>query len=103
MFSFFKSRGGARPLDDYLTRYLTATYQMSADELGKLQFATTKTQLASQNVTTFRIFDPSLANGSAEKLNYSDLDGQADAIQFEGTFASDKTVTEIRDMRKQSS
>ncbi len=99
LFSFFKSRKESRQLDNYLTRYLAGTYQMSAEETDKLHFVTTTESLASRKVTMFRIFDPQEANGSAEALTYGDLDNHRASLKFEGRFAPDKTVTEIKDLR----
>ena len=100
MFSFFRWRGHSRSLDDYLVRYLTAHYGMTADQLGELRFTTSKRKLASRNVTVFRIFDPSLTGDPNNRNSYADLDDHQGALQFEGTFASDKSVTEIKDLRK---
>ena len=102
MFSFFKSKNDSRPLDQYLVRYLAGTYQMSSDEIDKLHYATTNETLAGQKVTMFRIFDPSMANGSAEKLTYEALNDHMASLQFEGRFAKNKTVTEIKDLRSRS-
>ena len=99
MFSFFKSRGHSRSLDDYLTRYLTAHYGVTANQLENLRYVTSKRKLDSRNVTTFRIFDPSLVGDLGDRTSYADLDDHQGALQFEGTFASNKTVTEIKDMR----
>lgn len=72
---------------------------MTPEETGKLHFVTTTESLASQKVTLFRIFDPSTLNGTAEDQTYKDLDGHTSSLRFEGRFAQNKTVTEIRDMR----
>lgn len=99
MFSLFGSRKGAKPIDDYLARYLTATYQMSDEETGKLHFVTTTESLASQKVTLFRIFEPSGSSADQDKVSYESLDADSPSIKFEGRFAKNKTVTEIRDLR----
>lgn len=99
MFSLFKSKKGSQPLDQYLVRYLSGTYQMTDDQIGKLRFATTTESLASQKVTLFRIFDPAAANGSADSITYQGLDDHKSSLLFEGRFAMNNTVTEIRDLR----
>ncbi len=102
LFSLFKSNKKSRVLDDYLARYLAGTYQMGQEETDKLHFVTATESLASQKVTMFRIFDPQLANSNGEAVSYADLDGQMGSLQFEGRFAKNKTVTEIKDLRRRS-
>ncbi len=99
LFSFLKSKG-SRPLDQYLARYMAGTYKMPQDEIDKLRFATTKQTLASRKVTLFRIFDAGMVNGDVDDVTYESLDQQQGAVRFEGRFANNKTVTEIKDMRK---
>lgn len=102
MFSFFKSKNDSRPLDQYLVRYLAGTYQMSSDETDKLHYVTASETLADQKITMFRIFDPSMAIGSAEKMTYEALSDHTASVLFEGRFAKNKTVTEIKDLRDRS-
>lgn len=72
---------------------------MGTEETGKLHFVTKKESLASQNVTLFRIFEPTAANVDADSMKYDALDEQRSTLKFEGRFAKNKTVTEIRDLR----
>lgn len=99
MFSIFKSSKNSGPLDQYLVRYLAGTYQMGTEETDKLHFVTKNETLASQKVTMFRIFDPTGTNSDDAGVKFDALDDQRSALQFEGRFAKNKTVTEIRDLR----
>ena len=100
MFSFLKAmRGQSRPLNDYLTRYLVGTYGMSKNEASRLHFTETKQRLASMNVKLFRVFDPETVSGNGESVPYASLDENQAAVVFEGRYAADGTVTEIKDLR----
>lgn len=100
MFSFFKSwRGRSRDLDGYFTRYLTAHYNMTPEELSKLKFTTDTDRIASRDVTMFRVYDPERTTTSVDKITYKLLDDYPEAIMFQGRFAANNTVTEIKDLR----
>lgn len=101
MFSFLKAmRGQSRPLNGYLVRYLVGTYGMTKDEASVLHFTEMKQRLASMNVKLFRIYNPEIASSNGDSVTYASLDDNRDAIVFEGRYASNGTVTEIKDFRK---
>lgn len=102
MFSKFSSwRSRTRPLDTYLTEYITQTYSMSAEDAGELQFVKSSQRLAGKNVALFRIYDPRQIADSAAKVTYSVLDDHLALVQFEGRFAPNGNISEIRDKRNQ--
>ena len=101
MFSFFKTwRNRTRVLDTYLIEYLQQSYKLSDADIKKLEFVTGTEQIASKSVSLFRVYDPSKTAVSPDKMTYAGLNSQRGAIQFEGRFANNGNISEIKDLRR---
>jgi hypothetical protein len=99
MFSFFKSwREKTRSLDSYLTEYLAQGFQLGPLETNQLQYVRATEQIAGRGVSLFRIYDPRVTSAT-ENVTYAALGAHPGAVWFEGRFAPDGNISEIKDRR----
>jgi hypothetical protein len=102
LFSLFKTwRNRTRVLDTYLIEYLQQTYKMSDADITKLEFVTGTEQIASKSVALFRVYDPAKTKESPDKMTFAGLNSQRETILFEGRFAKNGNISEIKDLRRQ--
>jgi hypothetical protein len=101
MFSFLKSRRiRTHALDTYLTEYLAYKYRLTPAEVAHLQYVKADERIASRDVSLFRIYDPARVGSSNGKVTYAVLNSSPEAVLFEGRFAPNGNVSEIKDLRR---
>ena len=70
--------------------YLKSSFNVSEDALQRLRFVSKSADYAGKQVNLVRLYDPSLLERTTEVNKYEDMDGDSNAIQFEGRIFKDQ-------------
>jgi hypothetical protein len=101
MFSIFKRGQDDRPnsLDEYMSGYLTTTYQLLPAETDELGLVEGKKTIADQDIALFRVYDPFVTEDVEDGVTYELLDEFPEAVLFQGRYDFNGNVAEIEDLR----